>query len=203
MAVGTTRLAPAGSVLYREGSTTEVVTLLLEGIVKMESVARNGMSVLLGVRQAGDIIGEIDRRPHPASAQTVTAARMLIVGGSAFRRFLEGNTHAALTLMQVLSDRIRESDRRRIEYGSMSVRGRLARLLVELSQRYGTSDFRGSVVIGLPLTQSEIASLIGASPVSTARALQELREAGLVETGRRSIRILDLAALDWDAERRT
>jgi CRP-like cAMP-binding protein len=92
----------------------------------------------------------------------------------------------AAALVQVLAARLREADLRRVEFGALDATPRLARRLLELA-----GD--GSSVEGL--NQEDLASLIGASRESVAKALAELRRAGLVRTGRRSIELVDVAGL--------
>jgi CRP/FNR family transcriptional regulator, cyclic AMP receptor protein len=71
---------------------------------------------------------------------------------------------------------------------------RLARLLLELSDRYGRPSGE-HVQLGLSLSQAELASAIAASRESVVRALAELRRRGFVTTGRRTVRLCDLEGL--------
>jgi hypothetical protein len=66
--------------------------------------------------------------------------------------------------------------------------------LVELAERFGerTGDaFR----ITLPLSQQELAGWTGASREAVSKALYQLRSPGYIETARRGITVLDIAAL--------
>jgi len=94
----------------------------------------------------------------------------------------------------MLSSRLRDADRKRIEFGAYDTLGRLATRLLELVERFGEPTERG-VRIALPLTQDELAGWIGSSREAVARALQALRARGYVETRRRTIVVLDLDAL--------
>lgn len=72
--------------------------------------------------------------------------------------------------------------------------GRLAARLVELAERYGEVSDAG-IVIGVPLSQEELAAWVGASHAGVAKALQTLRELGWIGTQRRRIVVHDLEAL--------
>jgi len=76
-------------------------------------------------------------------------------------------------------------------YGSLE---RVAFCLIELSERFGRAEREG-VEILLPISQSELAGWAGASLESVGRALATMRGLGWIETGRRSIRVLDGEAL--------
>jgi CRP-like cAMP-binding protein len=63
--------------------------------------------------------------------------------------------------------------------------------LASLMMRHGGGD-----VFELPMTQSDLAEWIGATRESTARALAQFRRAGLIETCRGRIVVLDVVGLD-------
>ena len=110
-----------------------------------------------------------------------------------FRALLDRPEFAA-ELLRRLSQRFRDADRKRIEFGATDTVGRVAARLVELAERYGEPD-GGGVAIALPINQEELAGWTAASRASMANALQTLRELGWIETGRRRIKVLDIEAL--------
>jgi CRP/FNR family transcriptional regulator, cyclic AMP receptor protein len=65
---------------------------------------------------------------------------------------------------------------------------------VELADRFGSAG-GGQIEIELPLSQEELASWTGASREAVSKALHTLRAAGVVETGRRHVTVLDVAGL--------
>ena len=86
-----------------------------------------------------------------------------------FTDFLAGHPASSLVLLRTLTARLRDAERRRVEYGSIDASRRLARLLVELA---GPPDDRGRATVDLSLSQSELASLIGASRESVDPGLR-------------------------------
>jgi CRP-like cAMP-binding protein len=112
------------------------------------------------------------------------------VPAAEFTDFLATHPGAALELLRSVTRRLRAADRRRAEFGSMDVVSRLAKLLLELADRYGDGSS-----IGISLTQEELAGWAGASREAVVKALRVLRERGLIETARREIRIVDRDAL--------
>ena len=96
--------------------------------------------------------------------------------------------------MQALVVRVRYST---LQVGSLTlhdVPGRLARKLLELAQGYGrvTSD---GVKIDMTLTQSDLASLIGATRESTNKALGNFKRSGIIRMEQTQITIVDPEAL--------
>lgn len=115
---------------------------------------------------------------------------------STFRAYLAARPAAALELLTVTVNRLRHADRQRAEFGSDAT-ARLARSLSALAREHGRVE-GGGIRLGL-LSQDDLAALCGASREAVSRALRTLREAGLLTTGRCSITILDIDAIDaWE-----
>jgi CRP-like cAMP-binding protein len=191
---GHTRRYPRGARLFHEGEHSDFLVLLLSGRVKIVTSSEDGVESLLSVRGPGDLVGEfaaIDGAPRLATAIALEPLEGVVLSADEFGAFLAVRPRASLELVRALVERLRESDRRRMEFGAHDVTGRLAWLLAELSGQRPAVDGRSIVA----LSQQELAGLIGASRESVARALAALRRRGLVETGRRAVIVLDPAAL--------
>src|SRR5439155_16402466 len=111
-----------------------------------------------------------------------------------FAAYLQGNGRVAFVLTRLLAARLRDADRKRIEFGAYDTTGRVAARLVELAERFGeqTGD---SLRISLPLSQDELAGWVGASREAVTKSLAALRARGWIETSRRTVIIRDLTAL--------
>jgi CRP-like cAMP-binding protein len=193
-ALGSERTYERNSRVFHEGDHSNFVVLIIDGRIKIVTTSAQGAESLLSVRGPGSLVGELaalDDAPRLASAIVLEPATTLVVTADQFRDFLAQRPGAALELARTLIDRLRESDRRRAEFGSYDVTRRLAALLVELSS--GEPARRGRA--GIALSQHELAGMIGASRESVARALTTLRGRGFVETGRRVITIVNVEGL--------
>jgi CRP/FNR family cyclic AMP-dependent transcriptional regulator len=102
----------------------------------------------------------------------------------------------------MLCQRLRDADRKRIEFGMFDTTGRVAQRLVELAERY-SEPYQprhrplppGSVRITLNLTQEELAGWVGSSREAVSKALRTLRSHGWIETGRRRVIVHNIQAL--------
>jgi CRP-like cAMP-binding protein len=200
-AVGRPRGFRRGDRLFLEGDRSSSVYLVVEGRARVFTTTEEGNEVTLSVRGPGDLVGEMAALdPAGLRSATVTVLdplRCRVIMAAELRDFLERYPRAALALLQLVIGRLRDSDRRRAEFGSYDATRRLARILVETAAG-GAGSSGGAVApapLGLELSQRELAGLIGASRESVARGLAELRNRGLVTTGRRVITICDPAAL--------
>lgn len=194
-AAGRPRRWERGEVVMTEGDTSDWVLLLLDGRVKVSSHTSGGTEVVLAVRGPGGLVGEMSAIDGSARSATVTALEP--VGGVVvrdFAGFLRAHGRVAVLLLQLVTERLRDSDRKRIEYGAFDTTGRVATRLVELAERYGEPTNSG-LRVSLPLSQDELAGWTGASREAVSKALRTLRDRGLIETGRRRVMVHDLEGL--------
>lgn len=194
---GARRRFKRGEFLMTEGEISEHVLVMLSGRAKVSSYTAEGKEVVLAVRGPGELLGELsalDGGPRVASVSCLEPVEALLVPAQRFERFLEDHPRMAVLLLQMLSRRLRDAERKRVEFGAFDTPGRVARRILELVERYGQADGRG-VRISLTLTQDELAGWTGASRESVSKALRHFRDRGWVETGRRSIVVLNVQAL--------
>ncbi|SCG74124.1 Crp/Fnr family transcriptional regulator [Micromonospora coxensis] len=195
--LGVRRRVPAGQIVIHEGVRESHLILLEEGLTKVTAILPDGRTALLALRVGGDLVGEmsaLNDRPRSATITTCGPTRYSVIAPDRFKNFLTRHPDAALELAAMVSDRLRWSNRRRIDFTSYPVKLRVARVIAELCRSHGRQDRHG-VVIDVRLTQPELATICGAAETSVQKALRELRSDGLVETDYRRITVPDLEAL--------
>jgi CRP-like cAMP-binding protein len=192
-ALGRIRVFPAVATMCTEGEPTTHVFILVTGWVKILAVTNDGRELMLALRGQGDIVGEIAGVAggfRTATVEAVDAVHALIVVYDRFGSFLDSHPGAARAYRQVMTLRWNDAASTLRSHALASGSQRLARLLLELTDWYGT------VAAGtMPLSQDELASLVGMSRATVTRALSNWRARGFVKTGQRHITILDLAGL--------
>jgi CRP/FNR family cyclic AMP-dependent transcriptional regulator len=184
--------------IFREGEHSDHIAIVVRGVVKITVSARNGRQALLGLRGPGEIVGELGvlyGSPRSASVQALDGVTVRLVSGQDFRRCLTDHPDAMLSVLGAVIGRLREADRRRLEFAGFDVPDRVVLLLAELVGTHGTAATDGSVTIGLRISQEEIAEATGASREAVAKAFRLLRQRGLVTTARRRIVVLDPTGL--------
>ncbi len=195
--LGVRRSFPRGALLMFQQEPGERVMILLSGRVKVAQVDEEGRELLLSIRDAGDVLGElafIDHQPRLASVTALEPVTALVIPASAFRAHLERTPRVAVALLEVIARRFRETTIKRSQFAASDTLGRLAARIVELAERYGQPT-DGGVLITVPLSQEEMAAWTGASRAGVAHAFQTLRELGWVQTNRRKLVVRDLQAL--------
>lgn len=184
--------------MFHEGDHSDWIGLLVKGRVKVSCYGADGRERLVAVIGPGELLGElsaIDGEPRSATATALEPLDVHVLTSDEFVALLEANPIATLGILRSVIGRLRDSDKRRVEFGALDTVGRIARLIVELSERYG-EETGGVINVRLPLSQEELAGWAGASREAVVKALRQLRTRGWIETGRREIRVLDLRALE-------
>lgn len=194
---GRRRRWPAGASLFLEGDRSGTVLFVVSGRVKVFSLTEHGEEILLAVRGPGALLGEVsavDGGPRSASVAALEPVTAVVLTASAFVEYLRSHAGAATVLLQLVTSRLRDADRKRVEFAAYDIAARVAQRLVELAERFGEPDEHG-VRITVALSQDELAGWVGASREAVAKALRVLRDRGLVTTGRRTMTVLDLPGL--------
>lgn len=192
MALGTPLDFAPRAVLLREDEPSAHALVVLTGWAKVTSSAANGYEALLALRGPGDIVGEAAALSGQRRSATVTAlgpVRSIAIEAGTFLAILGERPNMAMRLLGLITDRGRDSDRRRVQYAALTVQERLALLLLELGRSHGERTDEG-IRLTAGLTQSELAGSVGASREAVARLLRGLRERGVVRTGRRGLVLL-------------
>ncbi|MEV6841951.1 Crp/Fnr family transcriptional regulator [Actinoplanes sp. NPDC051411] len=183
----------SGQVLIREGGTDTHVILLLGGFVKV-TTAVEGHETLLGIRLPGELVGEIGALTGEPRNATVTACGRVTAGilsQARFEGFLGHRPDAARLIAGAVARQLRWANRRRSDFAAFPAHIRLARLLSEIAEVCGRERPDGSVELTVPLSQPELAAMIAIGQATVQKAMRDLRDAGLITTGYRRIRLLD------------
>ena len=197
LALGRDRNYPPGATMCVEGDPTTHVFVLVGGWVKIFSVTGDGHENVLDLRGDGDIVGETAGETtgrRNATIQAIDTVHALIIGFDRFSSFLDTHPEADRAYRRMMTQRWNDAAtmlrRRAVTSGAQ----RLAGVLLDLARRHG-SGADGAIEVALPLSQEELASLVGTSRATVTRALSNWRKRGLIRTGQRRITITDLRGL--------
>ena len=173
-----TRSFPKNTLVICEGDTSDSLYVVLSGKVKVYLSDEEGKEVTLNMQGAGEYFGELailDEAPRSASVMTVEDTKLAVLSKAAFEKCMEQHATIALVVMRGLACRLRELTENVRSLALMDVYGRVARLLLEMSE-----EVNGKNVIRQRLTQRDIASMVGASREMVSRILRDLSIGGYI-----------------------
>ena len=190
-----TRKYPRNTVVINEGDQSDSLYVIRSGSVKVFLGNDEGREIILNVQRAGEYFGElalIDSGPRSASVMTQEKTALSIISRADFEEFLRQHPPANAKIMRGLVKRLRALTDNVRSLALMDVYGRVARLLIKLSQPEG--EVR---VIRDALTQQDIADRVGASREMVSRILKDLREGGYIEVHDRHITLRERLPHGW------
>jgi len=190
-----------GAVMCVEGEPATHVFVLVDGLVKVLSVTRDGHELVLALRGNGDIVGELAGETtgyRNATVQAVDTVHALIVRYDRFSSFLDSCPGAGRAYRHAVTQRWNDTAATLRIFSVTSGAQRVARLLLSLATQYGSG--KGGE-IDVPLTQDELAGLAGTSRATVTRAFSNWRGRGFIRTGQRRITITNPEGLKRIADR--
>ena len=191
------RRCEAGAYLFLEGDAVDSVFLVRRGLLRVERNLISGRRVLLTLTGPGTWMGQLaafDNQPRSATAAAVVTTDLLAIPAPDFVALIRGHADLADDLLRWAAARMRTLTDQLVEAAAGSAAARVAARLIELSAMIHP-NVDGPVEIRLPITQEELAQWAGLSREGAVGGLRELREAGLIETGRMRVTLLEPARL--------
>ena len=192
MSVVMRRHAPRGAVIMAEGDRVDSLYIVISGRLKVMMGEADGKEVILGILGAGEIFGEmglIDDGPRSASVVAIEPCELLVVTKRDFKKCMAESFDTAMTVMRVLVRRLRAADRKIGSLAMLDVYGRVARLLLDMSE-----DVDGQKVVTKRLTKQDIAKMVGASREMVSMVMRDLEISGYFEVRGSTIVLRDTVA---------
>jgi CRP/FNR family transcriptional regulator, cyclic AMP receptor protein len=189
----TRRRYTAGQVIFHMGDEGGSLYLLAKGRVKVAIPSPQGDEVILAILSAGEILGElslIDGKPRSATVEAIEETEVFCLRREDFLQFLGSRFDAVLHVLEVLAQRLRETDASLAEAHFLDLKSRLSKKIIDLAGAFGVLK-KGRIRIGVRITQKDLASMVGATRESINKQLMQLRQLGLVELADGYMTILD------------
>src|SRR5512134_858670 len=177
---------PRHSVILFEDDPGDALYVVAKGQVKVVLIGDDGREVILSV------LGDEPRSAHVIAMED---SDLLVLRREDFEGILAQSPQIALSLLRELTRRLRRADEKVGALVLLDVTGRVARLLLELS------DDSGGDRITRRLTHHTIAQMVGSSRETVSRTMRDFVSKGHIAVNRREIQILDRAALGQAAGR--
>lgn len=186
-----------GETLFLEGSAGSHLYVITAGAVRILTRSMDGREVQVALLGPLDVIGELsalDGKPRSGEAQAAEATELYMLSASSLKAFVLDHPKVAWELLKVLANRLRKADEAVADAAFLDVPGRVAKRLIELGEAQGTETSEG-LRIGIPLTQEELAAMIGATREGVNRAISAFRSMGILERRGRYYLLKDVDSL--------
>ncbi|MCL6638522.1 MAG: Crp/Fnr family transcriptional regulator [Firmicutes bacterium] len=198
-AVAIERRYQKGRIIFMEGEPGEAIYFLKSGLIKVTKQDEDGREHILHYVNPGDVFAEVvlfDAGGYPATAEVLEDAEVGMIRNKDMDRVLVKNPVMALELLKIMARRLRNAQQQIMELALKDTTRRLAGLLLKLAGDHGVEK-SGGVQISLPLTNQELASMVGTSRETVNRILSEFRRKKAVSTTRQGIVVYQSILETW------
>ncbi len=182
-----------GEVIFHQGDPGEAVHLIQGGRVKIALRAESGEEAVIAILGPSDCVGELallDGEPRSATVEALEPVETVSLARDDFLQFLQANPPAMERLLRALAATVRGANGELADLVFLDLHGRLVKKLLDLAADHGR-PVDGAIEIELPMTQEDLAAMIGATRASVNKVLGWYEEQGAIERRGRRIAILD------------
>lgn len=173
VATATERRLERNDVLFAEQDEATELFVVTNGRIAIANVAVDGRESVVALMEPGDLFGEMslfDGHGRSAAARALEPSDVVVVPYEAVRAVFEEDPGLLWPVVALLAGRIRVTDEALADAMFLDVTGRTAKRLLDLA---GDDD-----VFELPVTQEELAGMVGASRERVNKAISSFLRLG-------------------------
>lgn len=178
-------------VLFGEGDEPDHLYLATSGRIAIANKSIDGRESMIALMEAGDLFGEMglfDGEGRSAEARALEASEVMALPYEPVREIYRARPQLLWQVVRLLASRIRVTDTALADSVFLDVTGRTAKRLLELS---GDAD-----EFTLPVTQEELAGMVGASRERVNKAIASFVRLGWIDQADRRYRIVRRGELE-------
>ena len=182
-----------GDVLFKEGDAPDALYIVLSGriAIAIDNKPLDSRESVVALMVEGNLFGDLallDGGARSALARALEPSTVLRIPYSAVEPQLSSNPDLLWGITRVLARRLRAMDEALADSVFLDVTGRTAKRLLELSE--GKDEFV------LPVTQEELAGMVGASRERGNKAIASFIRLGWLEQRDRQYKLLNRQNLE-------
>ncbi len=172
-----------GETISLEGDVSETLFILNEGQVKLSKITKDGKEQILHILTSGDFFGELNlfgnNRTCNFSSFAVLDTKICTLTKNRMDTILRENPDISLKILATVSDRLAETENLAQNLATKDVEARIAYILLEFSEKYGTEK-DGDIHVRIPISREEMANYAGVTRETMSRKLKKLEAAGIL-----------------------
>ncbi len=162
-----------GDVLFRETDDATSLYLMVSGRVAIVNRSVDGRESMIALMEQGDLFGEMslfDNQGRSAEARALESSAAIEVPYEPVRAVYDADPSQLWGVVRLFSERLRSMDAALADSVFLDVTGRTAKRLLEIA---GSDDS-----FTLPLTQEELAGMVGASRERVNKSIAQFIKLG-------------------------
>jgi CRP/FNR family cyclic AMP-dependent transcriptional regulator len=191
-----------GEALFRAGDPGDGCYRIITGLAKVVVVSQQGEERIISLLGPGAIVGElsiIDGEPRSASVFAVSDCSLSFVSRAKFEKFTEAYPELTSYLVRTLALRLRKADDALAATTFLTVKGRLARALLNVAEYAGEKN-HGRIELRHKISQGDLAAMAGVARENVSRTMSDWRKRDIVTRSSDYYCIIDPTALAREME---
>lgn len=190
-----------GQVLFHEGNPAFGVYCISEGKVKLTKTSENGKETMLRIAGPGDLIGFqhiVQNGVNDVTATALEETKICFLDRTFLQNLVKQENSCAMELLAHVAQDMAALQDRVNGFQSKNVRERVAYMLIDLAERYG-SDSKEGRRLGIQLSREDMASMLGVATETLIREISQLREEGVIDQDGKTLILVDTKSLRLSA----
>jgi CRP/FNR family transcriptional regulator, cyclic AMP receptor protein len=178
------RVFNRGDVIFTEGDEPAELFVVVGGRVAIANKSIDGRESVVALMERGDLFGEMplfDGLARSAEARALEASEVVAIPYVPLRDLYRSRPELLWSVVALLATRLRSTDEALADSVFLDVTGRTAKRLLELA---GDAE-----EFSLPITQEELAGMVGASRERVNKAIASFVRLGWIEQADRRYHI--------------
>lgn len=181
-----------GEVLFQEGAHPRGLFCVQSGKIKVSQTGIDGKEQIVHLISDGNVMGHraiLGDDTYSGSALALEDSHVCFLAKTPFYEMVENNSKLTLKIAHLLSDELKEAERKITSTAQQPVRYRIAHSILFLKKNYGLES--DNATINIAIKREELANLAGTTRETATRILYELQEQKLIELLGKKIKILN------------
>jgi CRP-like cAMP-binding protein len=195
----------SGETVFHVGDPGDALFIVMAGSIKITLPADTGDEAILATLRSGDFFGELallDGAPRSATAVAIEPTETYVLSRDGFRELIASQSQMREALLATLAAEVRRLTNHVEELHFLDITGRLASRLVRLAAEGGSTRLPdGAIRLAGPLTQGDLAAMIGCTRQSVNKLLGMFSDDGFIRLERDRIVVVNLDGLKRAAHR--
>ena len=183
---------PRGRVFYEPEDVSQVLFLIRAGRVQIYRISPEGKKLVIATLGPGALFGEmalLGQQMHNAFAEALEDCQIFVMSRADLERLILNKPSVGRRVLETTGKRLRDAEKRLEDMAFKGIPARLASLLLRVAAEQGSDE-----VVGL--THQDLAETVGTYRETATQVLNDMKADGLIEIGRKRIKILDRPRLE-------
>jgi CRP-like cAMP-binding protein len=170
------------------------VGIILEGTIEVKKIYPSGKSITIAQLNQGKLFGEVilfsNKNKYPSTVMASSKAAILFMTKESFSDICHMETSIMTNLLSILSKKILVLNSQLKNLSYESIRQKIANYLLQQYKQQNTA------YLTLDVTRQKMAEILGVPRPSLSRELINMKEDGIIDYHKNTVKILDLLALE-------